>query len=95
MDIKNMNFTQIEKFCLGEFEANSDLFKTTVKDNIEKYRKGKKTVTVTDKNGSPCSGIRVKTTLKNHEFKHGAHIFMLDEFETDRENEEYRRLFYQ
>ena len=33
---------EIEKVCLGQFEANQDLFQTTVKDNINKYRKGNK-----------------------------------------------------
>ena len=93
MKFNDMNFSQKEKFCLGEFESNNDLFKTTIKDNIEKHRKGKKTITITDKTGSPCAGVKVKVKLKNHEFKHGAHIFMLDEFKTDVENKEYRNLF--
>lgn len=91
----NYDYKEIEKVCIGQFEANSELFKTTVKDNIEKNRKGKKTVTVKDKNGMPLSGVKVKASLKNHEFKHGAHLFMLDQFETDQENEKYRSLFSQ
>lgn len=87
------DFNKVEKYCLGRFEENADLFKTTVKDNIEKHRKGKKTLILKDKDGNTLSGVKVKATLKNHEFKHGAHIFMLDQFETDAENAEYRRTF--
>lgn len=90
-----MNTKEIEEICLGQFEANDDLFKTVIKDSIEKNRKGKKTIIIKDKNGMVKSGVRVKATLKNHEFKHGAHIFMLDQFETDSENEMYRSLFSQ
>ena len=36
MNIKDMKFGEIERFCLEQFDANSDLFKTVVKDNIEK-----------------------------------------------------------
>ncbi len=89
----NMNFKELEKACIGEFEANSDLFKTTVKDNIEKNRKGTKCITIKNKSGEPISGARVKVKLKNHEFKHGAHLFMLDQFESDEENLQYRELF--
>ena len=29
------SYSEIEKFCLGKFQANEDLFKTTIKENIE------------------------------------------------------------
>lgn len=90
-----MSFNEIEKICLGQFEANSELFKTTVKDNINKNRKGKKTVVIKDKTGAVQVGVRVKATLKNHEFKHGANIFMLDQFDSEAENEKFRSLFSQ
>ena len=95
INIKDMKFGEIERFCLEQFDANNDLFKTVVKDNIERNRKGKKTIVIKDKTGAVQSGIRVKAVLKNHEFKHGAHIFMLDQFETASENERYRNLFSQ
>ena len=87
------SYSEMEKFCLGKFQANEDLFKTTIKDNIEKYRKGKITVILKDKEGNPLSGVKVRAFLKNHEFKHGAHIFMLDQFEDEEKNKEYRELF--
>ncbi len=90
-----MKMKEIEKVCLGQFEANQDLFQTTVKDNINKYRKGNKTIILKDENETPCSGVKVKVTLKNHAFKHGAHIFMLEQFETEAENQYYRDLFPQ
>ena len=87
------DYKELEKVCIGQFEANSDLFKTTVKDNINKHRKGVKTVVIKDKNGQVMANTPVKVTLKNHEFKHGAHIFMLDQFETEAENKKYREFF--
>lgn len=87
------NFKDVEKFCIGKFEENADLFKTTVADNIEKYRKGRKTIVLKDKAGKVMPGVKAKVTLKNHEFKHGAHIFMLDQFEKSEENAKYREIF--
>ena len=88
-----MNFNELEKICLGQFEANSELFKTTVKENINKNRKSVKSISVKDENGKPLSGAAVKVTLKNHQFKYGSHIFMLDQFESKEENELFRKLF--
>lgn len=88
-----MNYTETEKICIGQFKKHDNLFKTTIKDNIEKYRKGLKTVILKDKNGNLLKGVTVKVCLKNHEFKHGAHIFMLDQFKTEEENKAYRALF--
>lgn len=87
------NYKELEKVCIGQFEENSHLFKTTVKDNIEKHRKGTKVLSVKGKDGAPLANARIKITLKNHEFKHGAHIFMLDQFETAEENKKYREIF--
>ena len=95
MKLKEMSFCEIEKFCLEQFEANDDLFQTTVKENINKHRKGRKTVTIKDSKGQIHAGIKVKVRLKNHEFKYGAHLFMLDQFETEEENKSYRSLFSQ
>lgn len=59
MNIKDMKFGEIERFCLEQFDANNDLFKTVVKDNIERNRKGKKTIVIKDKTGWECRMMRI------------------------------------
>ena len=77
---------------LEYFEENTDFFKNTVEPNIEKYRMGNMTISVTDKNGKkiPCS---VKINQIKHEFKFGANLFMLDELETEKKNQLYKESF--
>ena len=48
---------------------------------------------LTDENGKPLSGKKIKLTQKTHDFKYGANIFMLDEFKDEADNAEYRRFF--
>ncbi|MBP3305228.1 MAG: endo-1,4-beta-xylanase [Oscillospiraceae bacterium] len=64
-----------------------------IADGIEKNRKGWCKVRLTDRNGKPVSGKKIKLTQKTHDFKYGANIFMLDEFKNDADNAEYRRFF--
>jgi len=75
------------------FENNKDFFETTVQENIEAYRKGNFSVTVTDKNGITLTDVKVKIKQKNHAFRFGANLFMLDELETDEKNELYKNRF--
>lgn len=78
---------------LRNFHENEDFFRTTAKSNIELYRKGRGEITVTDKDGKPLSGVKIKYRLKNHEFKFGANLFMLDELETEEKNKAYKTSF--
>ena len=64
-----------------------------LQENIEKYRKGRGTVTVLDAEGKPVAGVRVKLTHKKHQCHFGANLFMLEEFETPRKNELYKKYF--
>lgn len=48
---------------------------------------------LTDENGKPVAGKKIKLTQKTHDFKYGANIFMLDEFKDEADNAEYRRFF--
>ena len=67
--------------CMEKFEANQEVF---VKANasIEKYRKGDCSICFTDKDGVPVSGKKVRVVQKNHDFKYGANMLLLDEFKT-------------
>lgn len=78
---------------LKNFEQQKDFMDTVVRKNIEKYRKGDMTFTVTDENGKPKKGVKITAVLKNHEFRYGANLFMLDEFENGEKNKIYRERF--
>lgn len=64
-----------------------------IKDGIEQNRKGDFKIRFTDGEGNPLRNVRVTFDQKSHEFKFGAHIFMLDGFEKAEDNEKFRRLF--
>ena len=63
------------------------------KENIEKYRKGFCKLHFVDEVGQPLAKKPVKITQTAHDFKFGAHIFMLDEFADENDNQTYRQLF--
>ncbi|MBQ3591203.1 MAG: endo-1,4-beta-xylanase, partial [Clostridia bacterium] len=48
---------------------------------------------ILDTEGRPVAGLRVHVNQIDHAFRHGVNIFMLDEFENEAYNTEYRRLF--
>ena len=64
-------------------EEHKDILDGRVKENIEKYRKGDCKLCFKDKDGNPLVGKTVKINQTSHDFKYGANIFMLDEFEDD------------
>ena len=78
---------------LKYFENAKSFYESTVEDNIEKYRKGSCKVTILDNSGLPVAGARVKIKQKNHAFRFGANIFMLDELETNEKNLLYKERF--
>ncbi|MDD4689624.1 MAG: endo-1,4-beta-xylanase [Eubacteriales bacterium] len=79
--------------ALEHFDKHKNFMDTVVESNIERYRKGYATLNITDKNGTPITGATIKATQKNHEFKYGANIFMLDELETEKKNQIYKDSF--
>ena len=78
---------------LEHFEANKDFFENTIYPNIEKYRKGDIKINIKDLNGNIIPNAKIKIKQKNHEFKFGANLFMLDELETEEKNQSYKELF--
>lgn len=79
--------------ALKYFNENREYTDYRVKTGIELYRKGDEMLTVVDKDGNPVKGAKIIAKQKNHEFKYGANIFMLDEFETEEKNRAYREVF--
>ena len=76
---------------LEKFDDN--FMNTVVKENIENYRKGFANLKIVDKAGNPIKNAKIKAVQKNHEFKYGANIFMLDELETKVKNDLYKKYF--
>ena len=64
-----------------------------IADGIETYRKGDAVITVLGEKGQPLPGVAVKATQKNHAFRFGANIFMLEEFAEPEKNETYKQRF--
>ena len=75
------------------FERNKAFTDKTVEAGIERNRKGDGKITVTDKQGVPISGAKVKLVHKKHEFRFGANLLMLDEFESEEKSAIYRECF--
>lgn len=78
---------------LKYFRENKDFMDERIKSGIEQNRKGYAGVLICDSEGNPLKGAKVKINLKNHEFKHGANLFMLDEFESEEKNQVYKEQF--
>ena len=78
---------------LEEFEKNKEFMDVAVSTGIERYRKGTARIKITDKDGNPVKNAKVKAVQKNHEFRFGANLFMLDELETKEKNDKYKKAF--
>lgn len=78
---------------LEYFEQQKDFLSEKVSSGIEQHRKGNAFITVTDQNGNPVPNARIRASQKSHEFKFGANLFMLDEFETPEKNGLYKKYF--
>ena len=88
-----MTAQEKRELYMKAYMDHKDEVDARIADGIEKNRKGWCKVRLTDENGKPVSGKKIKLTQKNHDFKYGANIFMLDEFQDDADNAEYRRFF--
>lgn len=78
---------------LRSFRANEDIINERLHHTIENDRKGTAAFWIVDENGSPVPNARVRVKLRDHDFKLGANIFMLDEFECAEKNAVYRDTF--
>ncbi len=90
-----MTNREFRALCMEKFDAKSHELNARAKKNIEAYRKTGHTLRLLDQNGIPVSGARIRVIQKTHDFRHGANIFMLDEFREQESNERYRALFAQ
>lgn len=81
------------KRVLALFEAEKDALREKTEKGIEAHRKGDFSIRVTDKDGRPVKGAKVKLVQKAHAFRFGANLFMLDELETPEKNQLYKERF--
>jgi len=88
-----IDISEKRKLYMEAYEKDKAEIDKKISEGIEKYRKGYCKVRFVDKDNNPVSGKKVKLTQQTHDFKYGANIFMLDEFESDADNVEYRRFF--
>ncbi len=82
-------------YVLKYFNEQKDYVSDRLKNGVENHRKGDATLCIVDKDGNAIKGAKVVIDQKNHEFRHGANIFMLEEFETEEKNEIYKEKFKQ
>ena len=81
------------KKVLDLFEKHRDYMEERVNSGIEQHRKGYAEICVKDKDGNNVPGVKISVKQKSHEFKFGANLFMLDEFENEEKNELYKKYF--
>ena len=79
--------------ALKYFNEQKEVMDLRVKSGIELYRKGDATITFVAANGELPKDITLEVRQKNHEFKFGCNIFMLDELETEAKNAIYKEKF--
>lgn len=80
------------QIALKYFNEQKETMETRVKNGIELYRKGEVEINFVSDKELP-ENIVVEAEQLNHEFKFGANIFMLDEFENSEKNKQYREMF--
>ncbi|MBQ5798189.1 MAG: endo-1,4-beta-xylanase [Clostridia bacterium] len=78
--------------ALKYFEMHKEATAARVAEGIEKYRKGDCEISVVSDKPLP-KDITVEVAQTSHEFRFGANIFMLDEFETEEKNQVFREKF--
>lgn len=78
--------------ALRYFREQKDSVRRRVEDGIEQNRKRDAEIRIVSDDPLP-EDITVSAEQKNHEFRFGANLFMLDEFETAEKNALYRQKF--
>ncbi len=88
-----MTIAEKREICMRTYMAHKSEVDARCERDIETYRKGDGRIVLRGKNGAPIAGKTVRITQKTHDFKYGANIFMLDEFEETWENDGYKEMF--
>ena len=88
-----MTVAEFRAKLMDQLDAHAEEINAQAQANIEQYRKGKHKIRILDKDGKPVAGAKVHVDQKTHDFKFGANMFMLDEFEDPEVNQRYRETF--
>ena len=78
---------------LDRYYEQKEAIDNKIRKGIETHRKGGCKITVTDAQGTPIPGAKVIVKQKDHAFRFGANLFMLEELETPEKNEAYKTCF--
>lgn len=73
-------------------ELSKDYYLDRAPKEIEKNRKGDFSVTLT-RNGQAVDDAEISFRLKRHDYDFGCNIFMLDQYESAKDNEQYLSLW--
>ena len=79
--------------ALKYFREQSEETALRVKNGIELNRKGDALITLKSASGALPEDLTVEIEQTSHEFRFGANLFMLDEFESEEKNRVYREKF--
>ena len=80
---------------LKKFEEKKDFMNDRIVSGIEANRKGYAFLSITGEDGKTVPVDEIKIIQKDHDFRYGANLFMLEEFPHKEQNEEYKALFPQ
>ena len=83
---------QDRRKVLELFETDEN-WRKRAEEGIESYRKGDASIVIVDGEGNVIPNAKVKVTQKNHEFRFGANLFLLDEMESEEKNQNYKKIF--
>lgn len=78
---------------LAPFRAKQEYLESRISAGIEANRKAWCKLQVTDASGQPCAGEKIKVRQLKSDFKLGANLFMLGEFDDAGRNAAYESLF--
>ena len=75
------------------FDEQMPYYKTKIENEIDRNRKGTAKIKIINSKGEVLENAEVRAVQKNHEFKFGCNIFMLDEFDDEDKNNQYKEVF--
>lgn len=78
---------------LKYFEEQKAQMEARVALDTRRNRKAFAKLHITDKEGRPVTGVKVRVDQKSHDFKFGCNLFMLDQFPDEARNQAYRKEF--
>lgn len=87
-----MNINETERL-IENFDKYSCYLDNKLERDIEDNRKGQFVIKIKDKNGNKINNALVHVKQISHEFKFGANLFHLDQFEDELRRKKYRKHF--